>query len=429
MGVRIKDGFMKKEFAPIVFIVAGAIILGFAAFGVIKYGDKLTASISRVFKSNNQQNENNNNELKQELEKLKEEIELLQTEKKSEQKSQPTTKRTETQTTISNTNPVIDTNNESVEQKSDFSLELSASRYFLPADGEAVSFLTVIIKDKNGKTIENFNKSIKFVTTAGNISQNDIMPKNGMASTQLISSMVSTNLNVVAKCGDVNSNNINLSFSSIENNTSNNQVNNDNIDIDSGDIQGIVGLYCGDGWGSGVIISSNGYILTSYHVVEGSKFCGVYIAFRETMLPMHKYNAIALDYYDKNLDVAMLRINEDAEGNNIIGTGESFSYFLPADKNIKIGDDIWLLGYPIYAGDISPIIMTKGIISGMNGDIVNTDIKMVGGNSGGPVLNSDEQIMGIAKYVRYGNVDVLGGFVNILKIKDWYNSLGRSWPQ
>ncbi len=416
---------MKKGFASIIIIAAGAIILGSTVFGMIKYGDKLMASISHIFKSENQSSENGDDGLRQELEKLKKEIESLQNDKVLEKQTQNVVKMNNNSSSI-NISPADNVNE--IKKENNFVLELNASRYSLPADGEAVSFLTIIIKDKNGQILENFDEPIEFVTTSGILSPSVIAPKNGMASTQLISSTVPTNLNVVAKCGEVNSNNINLSFAAVESSQQHVSINN-NISIDSGDVQGIVGLYCDEGWGSGVIISLNGYILTNHHVVENSKFCKVYVSYREEMLPLHKYNAVALDYYNEDLDVAMLRINQNANSENIIGTGESFSYFLPTENEIKIGNDVWLLGYPIYGSKFSPIIMTKGIISGLDGDFVNTDIKMSGGNSGGPIFDSDKKIVGIAKHVQIGSADVLGGFVNIFKIKDWYNSLGRSWPQ
>lgn len=76
---------MKKGFIPIIFIIIGAVVISSATFGVVKYGDKITASVSSIFKKS----EPEDKELKNEVNRLKEQIELLQS--NQENKEEPKT--------------------------------------------------------------------------------------------------------------------------------------------------------------------------------------------------------------------------------------------------------------------------------------------------------------------------------------------------
>jgi len=154
--------------------------------------------------------------------------------------------------------------------------------------------------------------------------------------------------------------------------------------------------------GSGFIISSDGYILTNYHVIE--------LAF-ENDLPISVVLNDGVSYdaevvgFEKDNDVAVIKI--DAEGLNAAVIGDS--------DNIRVGQTIYAIGNPF--GDLV-FTMTDGIVSAID-RVVSVEGKSIGtfqfsaavnrGNSGGPIYNTDGEVLGIvtAKVVR-GNVEGIG---------------------
>lgn len=160
--------------------------------------------------------------------------------------------------------------------------------------------------------------------------------------------------------------------------------------------------------GSGFIISSNGYILTNYHVIEDADEGGYEIS----VLTYDGTEYIAsIVGYEQDNDVAVLKI--DAEGLDAVTIGDS--------DGIVVGEDVYAVGNPL--GELG-FTMTKGVVSALDRDITSYDsgtrtyntINMFqidaavnSGNSGGPVYNSRGEVIGIvtAKYSDTG-VEGLG---------------------
>lgn len=142
--------------------------------------------------------------------------------------------------------------------------------------------------------------------------------------------------------------------------------------------------------GTGFAISSNGYIVTNHHVVEGtSKISvrGVKGNFSRV------YNAKVI-VVDKNNDLAIIKIDD-----------QSFTSLgiLPYKVNsnlIDVGNSVYALGYPLRATMGDEVKLTNGIISsktGFQGDITTYQITVPvqPGNSGGPLFDSKGDIIGI----------------------------------
>ncbi len=141
--------------------------------------------------------------------------------------------------------------------------------------------------------------------------------------------------------------------------------------------------------GSGVILSSDGYILTNRHVVEGAVYTEVVLQDRRIFVP----EEIILDDI---MDLAVIKI----DGQNLpfapVGDGES----------ISIGDVVIALGHPL---GISPeeggATVTSGIVSNLGRsfwiednpyyDVIQTDAAISPGNSGGPLINISGEVIGI----------------------------------
>lgn len=142
-----------------------------------------------------------------------------------------------------------------------------------------------------------------------------------------------------------------------------------------------------DGWqGSGVYVG-NGLILTAGHVVEDANH------FEVTFEDGCVYESI-ITYGEELSDVGFIRI-EDANG--IDYTPVVFD-----TRELSRGEDVWILGSP-YGTDFL-FTLTKGIISnvtitcdGFFGEkpIFMTDAASYPGNSGGPVVDVDGEIIGI----------------------------------
>ncbi len=138
-------------------------------------------------------------------------------------------------------------------------------------------------------------------------------------------------------------------------------------------------------WGSGVIFTADGYVITNTHVLEGADAADVQLSDGES------YSA-RLVGYDTTTDIAVLKIQ-----------GQSLPYAEFADSaSCQVGDEVAAIGDPLsdaYAGT-----MTNGIISGIDRALTNngysvtmlqTNAALNSGNSGGPLINSHGQVIGI----------------------------------
>ncbi len=142
--------------------------------------------------------------------------------------------------------------------------------------------------------------------------------------------------------------------------------------------------------GTGFGISSNGIIATNYHVIDDAKSIkvrGVNSDFNKT------YNAKVL-VSDKNNDLALIQI--DDYGFSSLGT---IPYTIKT-RLAEVGENIFVLGYPLRTTMGDEIKLTNGIISsrtGFQGDISSYQISapVQPGNSGGPLFDSQGNLIGI----------------------------------
>jgi len=142
-----------------------------------------------------------------------------------------------------------------------------------------------------------------------------------------------------------------------------------------------------EGSGSGSIIDKLGHVLTNYHVVDGARDINV------TLHTGDSYPAILVGQ-DTDNDIAVLRISAPEEVFHPIPIGESSS--------LKVGQHIIAIGNPFGLERT----MSTGIISSLNRritaknrrsmkSIIQIDAALNQGNSGGPLLNSRAQLIGM----------------------------------
>jgi Do/DeqQ family serine protease len=136
--------------------------------------------------------------------------------------------------------------------------------------------------------------------------------------------------------------------------------------------------------GSGVIVTTDGYILTNYHVVDGADEIKVDLADGRTV----SAKTIGTD---KPSDLALLKIN----------AGDLKAIALGNSDAVKIGDVVLAVGNPLGVGQT----VTMGIISaksrstsigdGSYEDFLQTDAPINHGNSGGALVNTKGELVGI----------------------------------
>ena len=137
------------------------------------------------------------------------------------------------------------------------------------------------------------------------------------------------------------------------------------------------------GSGSGVIISPDGYIVTNNHVIEGSHSLSVTTNDNKT------FDAVVIGT-DPKTDIALLKI-EAEEDLDFVAFGNS--------DNAKIGEWVLAVGNPFNLTST----VTAGIISAKSRDLsgqsfqsfIQTDAAVNPGNSGGALVNSSGQLIGI----------------------------------
>ena len=151
------------------------------------------------------------------------------------------------------------------------------------------------------------------------------------------------------------------------------------------------------GTGSGVIVSPDGYIITNNHVIDG------YSEIEITTNNNKSYKA-SLIGTDPGTDIAVLKINTDSML-PYISFGDS--------DNTKIGEWVLAVGNPFNLNST----VTAGIISAKSRDLnkydnknesyIQTDAAVNKGNSGGALVNTNGQLIGINTAIS----SVTGGFV------------------
>lgn len=148
--------------------------------------------------------------------------------------------------------------------------------------------------------------------------------------------------------------------------------------------------------GSGVIISKDGYILTNNHVVSSSDSSYYYQVSEATDITVSLYNSkekykATIVGTDEQTDLAIIKI--DADNLTVAELGDSSSS--------KVGEFVLAVGNPLGL-DTS---VTSGIISALDRDVtgedgtvyhvMQTDCAINSGNSGGALVNSSGQVIGI----------------------------------
>ncbi len=169
------------------------------------------------------------------------------------------------------------------------------------------------------------------------------------------------------------------------------------------------------GVGSGFILSSDGYVMTNAHVVEGADDVIV------TLTDKREFKAKIVGS-DKRSDVAVVKI--DATGLPAVKVGDV--------NRLKVGEWVIAIGSPFGLDNT----VTAGIVSAKQRDtgdylpLIQTDVAVNPGNSGGPLINMRGEVVGINSQIYSRS----GGFMGIsfaipideaIRVSDQLRASGR----
>ena len=162
--------------------------------------------------------------------------------------------------------------------------------------------------------------------------------------------------------------------------------------------------------GSGFAVGSDGYILTNQHVVADS-----------TVIQVQTYDnevyVAELIGADATADIAILRISREMEG-----------FELADSDNVVVGQKVIAIGNPLGLS----YTVTEGIVSavdreGPNGlrDYIQTDVTLNPGNSGGPLIDRDGKVIGVANF-KVGGAEALGFALESNVVRETVNTLANA---
>ena len=169
------------------------------------------------------------------------------------------------------------------------------------------------------------------------------------------------------------------------------------------------------GLGSGVIVSSSGYILTNHHVIEGADNVEV------SLNDQRKARARVVGV-DPETDLAVLKIELDRLPVVVLGNSD----------DLEIGDQVLAIGNPFGVGQT----VTSGIISALGRNqlginvfenFIQTDAAINPGNSGGALVDTQGRLLGIntAIYSRSGGSMGIGFAIPVSTARQVLDSIVR----
>jgi serine protease Do len=181
------------------------------------------------------------------------------------------------------------------------------------------------------------------------------------------------------------------------------------------------------GTGTGIIMSEDGYIVTNAHVVyDTSDYdCGAATSVSVVLSDETEYDATVMGC-DVETDIAVLKI--DAKGLTAAEFGDS--------SDLKVGELVIAIGNPLGFELFGSV--TSGIVSAVDREItvnekqmtlIQTDAAINSGNSGGPLLNSCGQVIGInsakmsSSYYSESSIEGLGFAIPISEAKSIIDDL------
>jgi serine protease Do len=162
--------------------------------------------------------------------------------------------------------------------------------------------------------------------------------------------------------------------------------------------EGVVLVSVPNSLGSGFFISTQGHVITNFHVIEGETKIAVTV-FRKAgdEFKRQKFEEVDIIATNPFLDLALLRVNLPADYQPVIT-------YLAADDALRDGDAVFAIGNPLGLERS----VSQGIVGRRNRAeeglaYIQTTTQINPGNSGGPLFNSRGEVVGVT------NMKIMGG--------------------
>ena len=138
--------------------------------------------------------------------------------------------------------------------------------------------------------------------------------------------------------------------------------------------------------GTGIVMTADGYIITNAHVVDGAASLTIAASGSNKERPARVVGVSPCD------DLAVIKV-DDVQGLKAAVFGKS--------SQQQVGEDVAAIGYPLGSSIGTDVTITRGIISKLDQplepyeSLIQTDAAINHGNSGGPLVNRQGQVIGI----------------------------------
>ncbi len=144
----------------------------------------------------------------------------------------------------------------------------------------------------------------------------------------------------------------------------------------------VVTISAGEKTGSGFIVAADGYIVTNRHVVDGTESAGITVK-----LQNDEALTATVQHSSDSLDISVLKVD---------ASGLPVAQFASSDT-LTSGQDVAAIGAPLGLEHS----VTRGVVSSTSRELegntyIQIDAALNEGNSGGPVINGDGQVVGVA---------------------------------
>jgi Trypsin-like peptidase domain len=165
----------------------------------------------------------------------------------------------------------------------------------------------------------------------------------------------------------------------------------------------VVQVTTDDGSGSGFLITPYGHIATNYHVIRNSRYLAV-------QFPDGRKVKASVAAVNPHYDMAILKVNsevvQDIEPLTILAK--------EMESTIKVGIPVVAIGSPLN----QKFLMTQGILSKVDETTLLGDFLLQAGNSGGPLMNREGEVIGINTF----GESSLAGAIRVATLRDFLST-------
>ncbi|HEY2383525.1 MAG TPA: trypsin-like peptidase domain-containing protein [Terriglobia bacterium] len=165
----------------------------------------------------------------------------------------------------------------------------------------------------------------------------------------------------------------------------------------------VVQVTTDDGSGSGFLITRFGHIATNYHVIRNSRYLAV-------QFPDGRKFKAAVAAVNPQYDMAVLKVNSE-----VVQNIEPLAILAEEkESTVKVGIPVVAIGSPLN----QKFLMTQGILSKVDQDTLLGDFLLQAGNSGGPLMNQEGEVIGINTF---GESNIAGA-IRVGTLRDFLSS-------